>query len=160
MHSLVVQAHPVTESLNAALLESVEKGLAGRPGTFRTFRLAMGDCPDHDQLIGVDELVLVYPTWWGGLPAVLLAWLQDVLEDAVDCSSIRRVVAVTTCGSSRFVNGVQGEWGRRYLERELIARCAPGATFDWVALYKIDRQPQHQITAFVRSVESRFASAR
>ena len=93
------------------------------------------------------------------MPASLLDWVRGLVIDDVPLASVTELVVVTTCGSTRLLNTIQGEWGKRYLERRLAPRCAPGTSVEWVALYKIDRQPQHQITAFVRSVERRFAAA-
>ncbi len=156
---LVVQAHPVPDSLNAALLERVVAGLttAGREHLVR--RLCQGERPDSSDLAGVDELVLVYPTWWGGQPASLLEWLQDMLaENAL--VGVERLVAVTSLGSSQLLNTVQGEWGRAHLANLVLARCGASATFEWLPLYKVDRQPPDAIHAHLASVEDRFAGRR
>ncbi len=157
MRTVVVQAHPLDDSCSAALLDAVVSGLEAAGTTPDVHRVAAGGGPDAAALSGAERLVLVYPTWWGGLPASLLDWVRSLVIDDAQLPSVTELVVVTTCGSSRLLNTIQGEWGKRYLERRLAPRCAPGTTVEWVALYKIDRQPQHQITAFVRSVERRFA---
>lgn len=159
MRTVVVQAHPLDDSCNAALLAAVVSGLEASGTAPQVHRVAHTAGPDAAALVGVERLVLVYPTWWGGLPASLLDWVRGLVVDDVSLSSVTEFVAVTTCGSTRLLNSVQGEWGKRYLERRIAPRCAPGTKLEWLALYKIDRQPQHQITAFVRSVERRFAAA-
>ena len=60
-----------------------------------------------------DALIFVYPTWWMGLPAILKGWLERVFVPGVafhldpgthrvisDLGSVRRVVGITTYGSS------------------------------------------------------------
>ena len=62
---------------------------------------------------GPTRSIFVYPTWWMGLPAILKGWLERVLVPGVafhldpgthrvvsDLGSVRRVVGITTYGSS------------------------------------------------------------
>ncbi|MEL7156882.1 MAG: NAD(P)H-dependent oxidoreductase [Actinomycetota bacterium] len=161
MTSVVVQAHPVPDSLNGAMLERVVAGLTGAGIDHRVFRLGQGPAPTPADLDRCDELILVYPTWWGGQPAMLLAWLQELLEDTRrPLSAVEGLTAVTSLGSSRLLNRVQGEWGRRFLQRTVRSACAPSATFDWVPLYKVDRQEQPAIDAHLDQIEARFGPGR
>ncbi len=157
INTLVVQAHPLDESCSVAVLDRVCAGLSAAGAPHRVVRLCQGERVRPEDLAGVEHLVLVYPTWWGGQPAILLAWLQDVLEEPGALASVRRVTAVTTLGSSRLVNRVQGEWGRAYLEGPVLDGCARRATLDWVALYKIDRRTPAEIAAYLDHVRHRFA---
>lgn len=162
MTTVVVQAHPVPDSLNAALLERVVAGLDQAGTEHRVFRIGNGEVPNVDGLRGSHRLVLVYPTWWGGQPAMLLDWLQELVAGRPDPSgrlgTIQRLDAVTSLGSSRLVNRVQGEWGRRFLQRSVLAHCASTARFQWVPLYKVDRQTAPSIEAHLAAVEQRFAT--
>ncbi|MFN3219979.1 MAG: hypothetical protein ACE367_26105 [Acidimicrobiales bacterium] len=157
MRTVVVQAHPLDDSCNAALLDAVVSGLEAAGTVPEVYRVADGGGPDAAGLAGLERLVLVYPTWWGGLPASLLDWVRGLVIDGVALPSVTELVVVTTCGSSRLLNTIQGEWGKRYLERRLAPRCASGTKLEWLALYKIDRQSRDEITAFIGSVEHRFA---
>ena len=159
MPVLVVQAHPVPDSLNAALLERVRAGLTAAGTDHSVHRLCQGERPTSSDLEGIDDLVLVYPTWWGGQPASLLDWLQDMLaEEAL--GRVRRLVAVTSLGSSQLLNTVQGEWGRAHLSGLVLQACAEDATFEWLPLYKVDRQSQDAIDSHLSAVEERFAGRR
>lgn len=158
METVVVQAHPLVESCNGALFERVQAGLHAAAEQHEVFRLGEGDRPGPDHLADAGRLVLVYPTWWGGQPAMLLDWLQRML--AADAfGSVRRLEAVSTLGSSRLVNTIQGQWGRRYLDSHVLRSCAPGATFAWHALYKIDRRSAAEIEGFLALVEEYFSGA-
>lgn len=159
MSTLVLQAHPVPDSLNAALLHRVERGLTTAGVDHAVHRLCQGQRATTADLGGVEELILVYPTWWGGQPASLLDWLQQMLADKA-LEHIERLVAVTSLGSSRMLNAVQGEWGRAHLGSLVLGACAPTATFEWLALYKVDRQSQEAIDAHLAKVEDRFAGRR
>ncbi len=117
--------------------------------------------PSADDLSGVELLVFVYPAWWGSPPAPLLGWIQHVLGPSIDAepnaaprplSSVEKILVVTSHGSSRWINALQGEPGRHLLRRSVLPLCAPGATFRWISLYKLDRRPDHEIEAFVDRV--------
>ncbi len=157
MTTVVVQSHPVASSYNAALLDRVQTGLKTAKEPHTVFRLGRGEVAGNADLAGIDRLVLVYPTWWGGQPAELLAWLQEVLASGDAVQSVEEVVAVTTLGSSRLVNWLQGEWGRANLAERVLGACAPDASFEWTALYDIDRQPSVKLARFLDTVELRFA---
>lgn len=158
MSTVVVQAHPLDESYNGALFRRVCSGLSSAGEEFAAVRLGEGESVGPGDLDGAARVVLVYPTWWGGLPAALLEWVQTLLaEDAL--GTVQQVDVVTTHGSSRLVNFVQGAWGRSYLERRLRASCAPGCGFSWHALYKIDRCSVAELEHFLTATEARFAAS-
>ncbi len=137
--TLVVQDHPLSESYSAALRGRVVEALERRGRPHEVFRLGQGERPTVDDVAGVGRLILVYPTWSGGIPARLLDWLHEVLDRPACLADVDELVAVTSCGSSRLINRIQGEWGKRYLASTVLGRCRAGARFRWVPLYKIDR---------------------
>ena len=104
MKVLVVFAHPDGDSLNAAVLERVRRGLGGAEIRVRDLygeafdpvltlpRYTAYNDPaanrsgveDHAADIEwADALIFVYPTWWYGLPAILKGWLERVLVPGV-----------------------------------------------------------------------------
>lgn len=147
---LVVQVHPLEDSYNAALRGAVLEAL-GSDAT-ACYRLCQGERPPIRALREAKRIVLVYPTWSGGLPSHLLGWLHELFDDGVRLERAAELVAVTTCGSSQLVNRAQGEWGRRYLRTELLGRCAPGARFRWLCLYKVDRRSRAEMAAHLAHV--------
>ena len=159
--TLVVQFHPLEESFNRALLGAVVAALDEVGVAHEVVRLAQGDEIDPAQLAGCTRLIVVTPTWWGAMPARILAWIQDELAPWIDgdadparspLRSVQRLMVVTSHGSSRLINGVQGEPGRRLWRRAVLGLCAPGARFDWVSLYKIDRSDEGERRAFIDRV--------
>jgi len=122
----------------------------------------------NDRLAVTEHLVVVYPTFWGAPPALLQGWLHATCGPWIDGSagldqsplrSVRRLTAVTSHGSARWVNIVQGEPGLCLWKRTVLALCAPGACFDWQALYKIDRLDEAGRKAFLERVTSSFADS-
>lgn len=188
--ALVVYCHPSNESFVAAARDRVLVGLArggaevrlndlyaeGFDPAFsaaeRANHLVPGADPSiasyADDLQWCDLLVLVYPTWWSGQPAMLKGWMDRVWVNGVAWTlpdganrlrpglhNVRRLVAVTTHGSSKLVNAIEGEAGKRTLTRSLRTMCHPLARTTWLALYGIDNASDARRRAFLDRVERR-----
>jgi putative NADPH-quinone reductase len=110
-------------------------------------------------------LVLVYPTWWGTQPAILKGWFDRVWIEGVAyhlprgatvvrprLRTVTRVVAVTTHGSSKLVNAVQGESGKHFLRRLVRSLVSRRARVRWIALYGMDRSTPPDRQAFLDRV--------
>lgn len=115
-----------------------------------------------------EAMVFVYPTWWSGQPAMLTGWLDRVLIRGVAwelpegatritgrLTNMRRLVAITTHGSSRLINLLEGETGRRVIGRALRVLCHRSARTTWLALYNIDRSTTADRQAFLDDVGRR-----
>ncbi|NMD22677.1 MAG: NAD(P)H-dependent oxidoreductase [Actinobacteria bacterium] len=113
-----------------------------------------------------EALVLVYPTWWAGQPAMLKGWIDRVWVAGVAYElpeganrirprlhNIRRIVAITTHGSTKFVNALEGEGGKRIVTRSLRVLCSKRARTTWIALYNIDRSTDARRAAHLARVE-------
>ena len=188
--ALVVYCHPCDDSLVAAARDRAIAGLqAGGAETRLTDLYETGFDPafsaeehaDHlrpgadaslaghvADLQWCDSLVLVYPTWWSGQPAMLKGWIDRVWVNGVAWElpdganrlqprlrDVRRLVVVTTHGSSKLVNALEGEAGKRTITRSLRAMCHPMARTSWIALYGVDTSSPAQRRAFLDRVERR-----
>lgn len=122
--------------------------------------------PYAENLGWCDALVLVYPTWWSGQPAMLKGWIDRVWVAGVAYDlppganrirprlhNLRRLVAITTHGSTKFVNALEGEGGKRILTRSLRVLCSKRARTKWIALYNIDRSTDAERAAYLARVE-------
>lgn len=194
MNVLVVSAHPSANSFNAALCERVVQGLTDTNHNVRLRNLYREDfdprltvkewrghldspeTKDHllsyfDDLRWCETLVLVYPTWWGGQPAILKGWMDRVWANGVAWDlpegasrlrpllhNVRRIVTVTTHGAPRRVNAIQGVNGRRITNRSLRAICHPLCRTKWLALYALDSIDEPKRNAFLRRVNKYFSS--
>ncbi len=124
-----------------------------------------------DDLAWAELLVLVYPTWWSGQPAMLKGWIDRVWVSGVAwelpeganqlrpmLTNIRRIVAVTTHGSSKLINSFEGEAGKRTITRSLRAMCHRRARTTWLAHYGVDKSTPDERGAFLDRVEERLAA--
>jgi NAD(P)H dehydrogenase (quinone) len=98
-----------------------------------------------------DALVLVYPTWWGAQPAILKGWIDRVFMNEVAwvlpegearirplLTNVRRLVVLTTHGSGKFLNSLQGESGKRIALRSIRAMFHSRVRTHWIGIYKLD----------------------
>ena len=125
----------------------------------------------HAELVRwADALVFVYPTWWMGLPAILKGWLERVLVPGVafhldpvtnrvvsDLGAVRRVVGVTTYGSSWPAVRLVHDGGRRTLLRALRMLCGRRCRTAWLALHSVDTATPGERARFIARVEQRLA---
>ena len=167
MRFVVLHAHPLQDCLNVTLLGRVVDALEAAGCEVTVVRLSNREWIRSGELRGAQGLVLVYPTWWGGLPSQMLHWVQVELGGWIDgrelrssspLGGVKRFAAVTTHGSTRWVNRLQGEPGLQLLKRSVVRLCAPRTRLRWIALYGIDRRPDTQIAAFIDRVHAQVAA--
>jgi putative NADPH-quinone reductase len=115
-----------------------------------------------------DTSVLVYPTWWSGQPAMLKGWFDRVLMNGVAwvlpegaarirplLTNVRRLVVVTTHGSSKFVNALEGESGKRTVFRSVRLMLHRRVRCEWIAMYGVDNATLKQREKFSSHVRRR-----
>ena len=108
--------------------------------------------PYVESLQWCDALVLVYPTWWGAQPAIMKGWIDRVFMNEVAwvlpegearikplLTNVRRFVVVTTHGSSKFINSIQGEGGKRIALRSIRLMFHSRVRTRWIGIYRLDR---------------------
>ncbi|MBZ9965445.1 NAD(P)H-dependent oxidoreductase [Mesorhizobium sp. BR1-1-2] len=172
MNILVLHAHPVETSFNAGLHRTIVKRLtaAGHaiddcdlyaedfdPRLSRQERLdyhnprgsADPAAPYVDRLLRADALVLSYPVWNYGFPAILKGFFDRVFLPGVSFKliegkaqpslhNIRKIAAVTTYGGSRFRAMLMGDPPRKLIKRVLRATVKPGASVSYLAHYSMN----------------------
>ncbi|MEZ5376532.1 MAG: NAD(P)H-dependent oxidoreductase [Acidimicrobiales bacterium] len=195
MHALVVHAHPVPGSYSHALRDAVVSGLrtAGhdvelidlyeidyRPwmtdDEHRHYESIAEAHPDpvvarHIELVRwADALVLVYPTWWSGLPAILKGWLDRTMLPGVafrldertnkvkGVLELRHLIGVTTYGSPSWYMLFVGDAGRRTITRTIRLVCGRSTKTHFHRLHKINTIDDAARQAYLREVEASFAS--
>lgn len=123
-----------------------------------------------DHLRWCERLVVVYPTWWSGQPAMLKGWFDRVWARGVAwhlpagsavlrpmLGNIRAIAAVTTHGSGKLVNAVEGEAGKRVITRAARAMCHPRCRTHWWAFYGADTASHAERARYLDRLEHRAA---
>lgn len=111
-----------------------------------------------EALQGAEGLVLVYPTWWYGLPAMLKGWFDRVWQPGVAfalergafqthrLTRLKRFAALTTYGSPRlFITWLVGDPVRRQLMRGLALQFAKGLKTCWAPIYLVDGKSRERL---------------
>jgi NAD(P)H dehydrogenase (quinone) len=124
--------------------------------------------PYADRLLSAEALVLVYPVWNEGFPAILKGFFDRVFIPGVsftvgldgalvtNLQKLRKIAAVCTYGATRTISFVLGDPPRRVVKR--LVRWMPGHSVrcDYLAYYDMDRSNQHKRIAFLKKVKRTF----
>ena len=136
---LILQAHPSENSFNQAILDTALVSLQ-RSGINPTLiRLGKEKLRADTALKKPSALILIYPTWWGGYPASLMQWINEMYQSQSDLlQDVRTILSITTHGSSKFINLLQGEWGRSYTKNRIAKICDNSVQLKCCLLYTSD----------------------
>lgn len=194
MKCLVVIAHPVSDSLcqtmarasidalsaaghevevedlyqtefSPSLTASERQTYYGSP--FDSFSVQ----PHITRLLAADALVLVFPTWWFGFPAILKGWFDRVwapgiaYDHATDLGPIkprlhnlRRALVVTSLGSPWWVDRLLlRQPVKRVLKTALLGTCAPRCQFEMLSLYKAEQLTAKEVDVCCSRIQKRLA---
>jgi NAD(P)H dehydrogenase (quinone) len=192
MHVLVIYCHPRGDSFCSVLRDAAVAGLeaaghtieirdlhaegftpimsADERGRYYDESANLGGLEEHvAALKGADALLLVYPTWWFGLPAMLKGWFDRVWVPGVAfhlrergglqplLANIRRIGVVTTYGSPRWLLWYVGWPDWRMVQHGFRSLCARHGKLDWIALTRMDTCTARQRQRFVTKVRTRLA---
>jgi NAD(P)H dehydrogenase (quinone) len=171
---LLVLAHPLKNSFNSAVAETAREALSASGhevdwldlyGEDFDPRLTAAErttyfadpfdgsavAPLIARLRTADGLVLVFPQWWFGFPAILKGFFDRVFAPGVafahsdsggivrGLSNIRLLYALTTTGSPWWVARLVGNPVHRTLRRVIVPMCAKGTRFRMIGLHDMDR---------------------
>ncbi len=182
--ALVLFAHPCPESFSAALHERVVGTLGARgwevddcdlhaegfqpvltEAERRGYHEAGNTAPVQayvDRLLAAQALVMVFPVWNFGYPAILKGFLDRVflpgvsfrLEDGrvrPNLTHIRKLAAVTTYGGTRLRAIGAGDPPRRCVCRAVWHVCRP-ERLRYLALYDMNRATDRRRAGFLDRV--------
>jgi len=192
MKCLVVIAHPITDSLchslaNVAITALKEAGheveiedlyasgfspaltTAERQSYYGSSFDSTAVQSQIERLLSAEALVLVFPTWWFGFPAVLKGWFDRVwapgiaYDHASDLGPIKprldrlgRALAITSVGAPWWVDRlVMWQPVKRILNTALIGTCAPHCRFEMLSLYKAEKLATAEVEAFSARIRKR-----
>ncbi len=192
MRVLYLFCHPLAESFHGALLQAALAGLerrrhevdlldlyaegfdpvlgaAERRAYYDLGRNAASVLPYVERLRRAQALVVQFPTWSFGPPAILKGFLDRVLIPGVgfDLSEPGRVrpllqhiealVGIVTYGQSRLAAWRMGDPPRRLVTRYLRWFVAPRARVAFHALYRLNTAGEARRRGFLADVERALA---
>jgi NAD(P)H dehydrogenase (quinone) len=193
MRFLVVYCHPVPESFCAAIRDVAVEALRGKGHEVRLLdlhaegfdpvmyaeerrtynELAPQDPklqPHVDNLRWAEGILLVYPTWWYGPPAMLKGWFDRVWAKDVTFTfdktgrikpimeHITKLGIVTTCGAPHWWSFLIGQPGKKTILRGIRANCAWLCKTMFLAHYVMDNSTPETRAAFLEKVRKRVAA--
>ncbi len=193
MRVLVVYAHPLADSFAGALHRAVVAALmrsghevddcdlyaegfdpvlsAAERASYNTPSPDLSGVAEHiARLQAAEALVLCFPTWWYGMPAILKGYFDRVWAQGVAfqlpagggailpaLGNIRRLWVVTTYGAPWWlIRLVLRDPVRAVIVGGLARLCGKGVRTRFLALYNIDAASRARCAAFLARVESAF----
>ena len=191
MRVLLIHCHPRAESFSAALRDTARQALetAGHQVECRDlyaegFTPTLSDAEHRDyldpasnppdvadhvaSLQRAEALLLVYPTWWYGLPAMLKGWFDRIWapgiafklgDGAIEplLTNITRIGVVTTYGSPLWLLWVIGWPDKKLINRGFRRLCARGCRVEWLMLTRMDQRTAPERAAFLAKVKARLS---
>lgn len=186
MRTLVLYAHPVADSFCAALHDLVVKELEAtghevddcdlyveefdpvmsREERSNYHNLEVNRQPVQsyvDRLLNAEALVMVYPVWNFGFPAILKGYIDRVflpgvsfvLEDGkvqTNLDNIRKLTVVTTYGGPRWVAFLAGDPPRKFVTRSMRKIICAGAPTKYLTQYDMNLSTDQSRTKFLEKV--------
>ncbi len=123
---------------------------------------------DQAGLADIEMLVMVFPTWWFGLPAILKGWIDRsflpgvAYDHASDLSALtprltnmKHALAITTLGAPGWVDRlILRRPVYRALKWGLIKACAPKAQFRMLSLYASETVETKRVAKFEAKIQA------
>jgi NAD(P)H dehydrogenase (quinone) len=194
---LLVLADPLPDSFTHQLAAQAEAGLRAGGHEVSTidlykvgFRAAMtaeeraayhGEQPICDSMVAehvdtikqVDALVIVYPTWSSGMPAILKSWFERVMVPGVAFRfhertgkvrpalvNVRRIIGISTYGSSRRHVRSVNDSGRRTITRAFRVNTGFGTRTRWFGFYDVAASNETKRNEFAARIQREMADLR
>lgn len=176
MKCLIIKAHPLSESLCASLtqramdiLQADGHAVEVEDLYIRDFSAALTETERHsyysgtysawqvasqvERLLAAEAIVLLFPTWWFGFPAILKGWFDRVWAPGIAydhadqygpikprLTRLRHLLVVTSLGSPWWVDRlVLRQPVKRVLKSAIVGTCAPQCRFEMMSLYKSEQ---------------------
>jgi len=192
MRVLYLYAHPLPESFHFAIREAAREGLAAAghqvdlcdlyaegfdPVLSATERrgyhaIPTNRAPVEEYIRRVEQaeaLVLSFPTWSFGLPAILKGFFDRVFIPGVsftlnegvarpNLTQIRRIAGISTYGRPRWNAVLVADPPRMAVTRYLRALTGWRASVQYHALYDMNRATERRCGAFLHKVRREMAA--
>ncbi len=190
MKCLIVSAHPLANSLCGLITDHTAKYLraSGHTVTIEdlyrdSFQPSLTESEresyysdkfeyhaiEHqvENLCHAEAIVLVFPTWWFGFPAILKGWFDRVWGPGIAYDhtenfgpikprllNLKYMLAVTTYGAPWWVDTfIMRKPTKRILKTALLSTCAPKCKFEMLSAYKCEDLKQQDVKQLKARIE-------
>jgi putative NADPH-quinone reductase len=191
MNILVVTAHPLKNSLCGLFSETVTGSLNNMGHEVQSENLYMNQfdpvlsmderttyyrerydsskvSEEMERLVNSDALVLIFPTWWFGFPAILKGWFDRVWAPTVAydhaddygpikprLNNLKMAFVVTTLGAPWWVDHIILRRPiKRTLRFALLGACARKCKLKFLSFYKCESVDSVRKDKQIRKIES------
>ena len=191
MRVLVIYANPVRSSFGAALHETVIRKLTAnghqcddcdlyaeafdpimsekeRSQYHDTERNRLGVEAYAERVLAADAIVLAYPVWNEGFPAILKGFFDRVFVPGVsfkiggdgsvtpNLTKLKRLAAVCTYGADRLSTILMGDPPRRVVKRLIRSMASHHVTCQYLACYDMNHSTPERRASFLKYIEQSF----
>lgn len=191
MNILVVTAHPLKNSLCGLFSETVTGSLNNMGHAVQSENLYLDQFDpvlsidermtyyresydaskvsgEMERLVNSDALVLIFPTWWFGFPAILKGWFDRVWAPTVAydhaddygpikprLNNLKKAFVVTTLGAPWWVDHIILRRPiKRTLRFALLGACARKCRLKFLSFYKCESVDSARKDKHIRKIES------
>lgn len=124
------------------------------------------------RLQDAEALVLLFPTWWFGFPAMLKGWFDRVWSPGIAydhasdfgpikprLDNLKKVLVITTLGAPWWVDRlVMWQPVKRIMKLALLGACAKKSKLQFLSLYNSEKLNEQRIAAFKNRIEKALAT--
>jgi putative NADPH-quinone reductase len=191
MNILAVTAHPLKNSLCGLFSETVTGSLTNMGHAVQSENLYVNRfdpvlsmdermtyyresydsskvSAEMERLVNSDALVLIFPTWWFGFPAILKGWFDRVWAPTVAydhaddfgpikprLNNLKKAFIVTTLGAPWWVDHIiLRRPVKRTLRFALLGACARQCKLKFLSFYKCESVDSVRKNKQIRKIES------
>lgn len=195
MNILIVAAHPKQNSLcttlTTQLVETLQKGghnvqledlyatgfnpvlsLREREMYYHSLYDTTHITDEVDRLVKAEGLILVFPTWWFGFPAILKGWFDRIWSPTVaydhadDLGPIRpklhrltKTFVVTTLGAPWWVDYlILRRPVKKIIRFALLGACTMKCSLEYLSFYKCEDLSQERLSGISKKVNRKAAT--
>ncbi|MBD1858691.1 MULTISPECIES: NAD(P)H-dependent oxidoreductase [Leptolyngbya] len=124
--------------------------------------------PQVERLLAAEAVVLVFPTWWFSLPAILKGWFDRVWSPGLafdhapqpggllqpKLHNLQRALAITSLNSPWWVDYLL-LWQpvKRVLKMAILGMCAPRCRFGMLTCYEAESLTQEKVERFCLQIQ-------
>jgi len=189
MNWLVVVGHPLVDSLCCSLSELVSENLKEKghevvvknlydenfnPSLTSAERENYYSNPydyssverDTKQLLDADGIILLFPTWWFGFPAILKGWIDRVWVPGIAYDHVgdlgpikprlkrlRNVIVITTLGAPWWIDFfIMRRPVKKIVKYAILGACSRGSKLNYFSLYKCENLSANKLDKFKRKI--------